>query len=239
MNRRQFFAAMVAVGVSRTRASADDRSRAEEVRAAVEKLLAQIVTNPEAGKRPSIRVLPSDNPAETAQGKFKSITVESRPAVVRGRSRFQSFAASATEVQVDMRKLTAENELGFTGARTQEVNFVASPEDFSFLLSRGNDTKKMNLKVKFEESKIHVTGNWKLFVFQGPMDLVGSFRIANSDQVHLVVDSLKINDRNAPPSVIRQFQEKINPLMDTSDFLFSPKLRMVKIEGQRLILTSE
>jgi len=218
---------------------ADEKTQAAALTAQVEKVLATIVTNPEAGKKASIKLVPSDNPADTVKGKFKSLSIESKPAMVRGRSRFQSFSAAAAEVQVDLAKLANENDLGFTSTKSQTVNFVASSEDFNYLLGRGNDSKKMNLKVKFEENKIHVTGNWKLFVFQGPMDLVGSFKIANQDQVHLVVDTLKINDRNAPPSVIRQFQDKLNPLLDTSDFLFSPKLKTVKIDGQRLVLSSD
>ena len=154
-------------------------------------------------------------------------------------ARLRHEVNGGSEAKVDVEKLMKENDLEFVSAKSQSIHAVATPEDFSFMLAKGKDTKHMKLRVKFGDNKIHVTGNWKLYVFQGPMDLVGKFRLRNSEQVDLIVDSLKINDRSAPPSVIRQFEEKLNPLMDTSDFPFRPKLRTVKIEGQHLILSSD
>jgi uncharacterized protein YpmS len=110
---------------------------------------------------------------------------------------------------------------------------------FTSFLAKGKHTKDMNIKVKFENEKLRVTGNWKLFLFSGPIDTVGRLVVAKNDEIHFKVESLKLNGIGAPRSLINKFEEKVNPVIDSKDLPLNPPINAVRFKGDTLVVTGE
>ncbi|HEX8832849.1 MAG TPA: DUF2993 domain-containing protein [Abditibacteriaceae bacterium] len=169
-------------------------------------------------------------------GHFSLISVGGKPAKVR-KLRISEVAMKASNVRINVSELLRNNELVTLQSNTK-LRAVVSENDLTTLLSQGKHTKDMGLRVRYVGDRMHVTGNFRLGWFSGPISGVGKLRLGADNKVFFDILSLKLNGAEAPQPVKNKFSEKINPVIDYNDIPFRPRFKSLKFKGPFAILTA-
>jgi len=239
-NRRVIVAAsMVATAtllmLSEVRVSA--KTTAELVVEKVENKIRSRFTNPENPKQAEIKIIPYENEALTAQGRLKTVVIRSTPAMIK-KVPAEQISMRADDVRIDVKRLLKEDDLVTISTARTEVEAIISESNLDALFARGRHTKDMKLKTKFEDGKVRISGYWKLFMFKGPIETVGRLVITPDNNLNYELDSLKLNDREAPASVKKQFMQRLNPVVEFNDLPFKPRIRSIKFKGDKVYVST-
>lgn len=203
---------------------------------ALEKSLRKFIVNPSASGAVTIKILPQST-AATTKGRFKEVEIRSEPAKIKGKIPLEEINLTARDVVVEVDRLLKEGDIATTSVGDTTLRAVFSEEGLTSMLSRGKSTRDMNMKVKFLDSKVHVTGNWKLWVFKGPFETTGALWAQNKRYLNIKLETLKINRREAIPAMKTKFEETVNPLVDFEDLPFKPKVKSLRFQDNLCIVS--
>ncbi len=206
-----------------------------QILSALQKHLKERVVNPEKGKEPLFRIVEKD----AAHGHFSLVTLECNPVEIKKKLTMETLRIHAEDVVIDPEKLMKTDDLIVKSSKHVSLSASITAAQFTSFLSKGKHTKDMNIKVKYVNEKLHISGNWKLLFFSGPLTTVGRLVVAKKDEIHFKVDSLQLNGINAPRSLINKFEQSINPVVESNDLPLSPPISTVKFKGDALVISGE
>lgn len=210
-----------------------------QILSALQKHLKERVVNPEKGKEPSFKIIPVSNEKEAAQGHLSLVTLECSPVEIKKKLTMETLRIHAEDVVIDSEKLMKTDDLIVKSSKHVSLSASITANQFTSFLARGKHTKDMNIKVKYVNEKLHISGNWKLLFFSGPLTTVGRLVVAKKDEIHFKVDSLQLNGIGAPRSLINKFEQSINPVVESNDLPLSPPISTVKFKGDALLISGE
>lgn len=206
-----------------------------QVLSALQKHLKERIVNPEKGKEPSFKIVEKD----AAQGHFSLVTLECSPVEIKKKLTMETLRIHAEDVVIDTEQLIKTDDLIVKSSKHLSLSASITADQFTSFLAKGKHTKNMNIKVKYVNEKLHISGNWKLAFFSGPLTTVGRLVVAKKDEIHFKVDSLKLSGINAPRSLINKFEKSINPVVESKDLPLSPPINTIKFKGDVLVIAGE
>lgn len=196
-------------------------------------LLNQNIRKPN-GAKISIVVTPT---ARASEGYFSQIRISGAPVQLKKRMRVSEFSLDARNVRVNVAALWSVNKVRTLQSQTK-LRAVITEDDLTQLLAHGKRTKEMNLRVKYLGNQMRVTGNLNYALVSGPVDGVGTLRLAAGHKVFLDISSLKLRGVEVPGFVKNQLMNRVNPVLDYQDVPFNPPLKSVKVVGNKAILST-
>lgn len=196
-------------------------------------LLNQNIRKPN-GAKISIVVTPT---ARASEGYFSQIRISGAPVQLKKRMRVSEFSLDARNVRVNVAALWSVNKVRTLQSQTK-IRAVITEDDLTQLLARGKRTKEMNLRVKYLGNQMRVTGNLNYALVSGPVDGVGTLRLAAGHKVFLDISSLKLRGVEVPGFVKNQLMNRVNPVLEYQDVPFNPPFKSVKVVGNKAILST-
>ncbi|MBI3922597.1 MAG: DUF2993 domain-containing protein [Armatimonadetes bacterium] len=212
-------------------------SKGDRVLHALEQHVRARISNPENPKAAEIKIVPYDSEASTAKGRFKTIIVRSSPAKIK-HVPIEEINLRADDVTIDVDQLLKKDDLDTKKSGKTTVEGTVSADNLNALFAGGKATHDMNLKARFEDGKVKISGYWKLFMFKGPIQTVGRLILTKKNTLDFEMDSLKINNREAPKSVKDQFMERLNPVVQFDDIPFRPKITTLTFKGDKVFVST-
>lgn len=206
-------------------------ARSHYVRNVLYNVIADKVSAP--GGKLTLDIVPT---AKSDQGYFESVTIGGAPLQIK-KLRVTEFNLRATNVRVDVPFLLSQRKVN-TLKSTTVLRAVVTEDDLTYMLSQGKVTAGMGLKVKYMGDRIHVSGDWKMSWFNGPIAGTGKLRLAPGNKVNLDIISLQLNGAEVPQWTKNKFMEKLNPVIDYNDVPFQPKFKALKMVGPKAILSA-
>lgn len=190
-------------------------------------------TNPQDPKGAEVKIIPYEDPKNSAKGRFKTIILRSTPAAIK-KMPVESIDMRADDVTIDVTRLFKNDEIATVKCAKTRLEAVVSEDNLNTLFARGKSTKDMHLKASFVDGKVRITGQWKLFMFKGPIETVGKLALTKDNNLNFDMESLKMNNAEAPDSVKKQFMSRINPVVEFSDLPFQPKVSTITFRGHKV-----
>jgi hypothetical protein len=223
------------LGMGAAHAPADPTLDAQDKRVTERliELLGQNIKQP-SGAKINLVVTPS---ARASEGYFSRIVMSGSPVQIKKKLRVSEFSLDARNVRVDVGALWGVSKVRTLQSQTK-LRAVITEDDLTQLLGRGKHTKGMNLKVKYLGNKMRVTGNLNYALLSGPVDGIGTLRLAPGNQIHLDITSLKLRGVEAPGFVKNKLMGHINPVIEYQDVPFNPPFKSVKVEGNKAIIST-
>jgi hypothetical protein len=212
------------------------QQRSLEVTDALKRFLNRRISSP-SGKLTMV-IRPG---ARADLGYFNEVVIVGKPTKIK-KLQVSEFSMHARNVRLNPATLTRKRDKSIdTLAATTSMRAVITENDLTSMLARGRASKDMNLRIKFLNGAIRVTGNWNWGWFSGPVIAVGKLRLVkgtNGNQVYFDISSLKLNGTEVPAFIKSRFSDKLNPLISYDDLPFSPKIRTLTFEGPKAIITT-
>ena len=174
-----------------------------------------------------VTLVPFNDQALTDQGRFEAIKITMDKAEFEGVLMHDLFL-KAYDVTVHLPTLFDRTKLFTTQCKRTDISATLNESE----LNEAFKTKDMpiqNFKVKFNNGKLEVTGNYRL-VWGNNLKMIARLD-PKDDGVHLVAEKLWVNGLAIPVGQIKKVLDRMNPLIDIGQLPFKPRVDKIEINA--------
>ena len=171
-----------------------------------------------------------------AEGYFEEIRIEATGVSLK-RIKVTELSMDARNVRIDVPRLMRDGQVETLSSQTT-LRAVITEDDLTDMLATGNTTRDMGLKVKYQGTKVSITGNLNYSLVNGPVTGLGGLRMLPGHKVNLDILSLKLRGVEAPSFLKGYLSSKLNPVLDFQDVPFNPPFKGVTVSGQRAVIAA-
>lgn len=174
----------------------------------------------------TIKVVPLSDPAQTAAGHFRSITVSAATVHVHD-IKMTGVKMAATDVTLDLDKLVRENEVVTKKRKTGSFAARVSESDLNKALKRKKNTIQ-DLHVALGNGTLTFTGKYK-FGIGANLKLTGRLECPDHYRVNFIPTKASVNGVPLPAGPLKGVLSKMNPLLDLRKLPLSPRINKVLV----------
>ncbi len=185
-------------------------------------------------KNLDVKVVPYDSQQLTDQGRFKAISVRADAATQKGIT-IRPMFVKGTDVAIDLPPLFGPDyKLRTRHVGKTEMHVEMAEDDVNEGLSRAQDVVP-DLKAELENGQIVLTGTYR-FIIGNKFRMAGKLECKDGYRINFVPTAVKVNRMPVPVSVLKPVLGKINPLLDTSEVVLSPRISSIVIKDGKMIV---
>ncbi len=181
-----------------------------------------------------VNVTPYESQALTDQGRFKAISVRADAATQKGITVRPMFV-KGTDVAIDLPPLFGPDyKLQTRHVDKTWLHVEMSEKDVNEGLNRAQDVVR-DLKAELRDGQIILTGTYRLIV-GNKFRMAGKLECKDGYRINFVPTAVKVNGIPVPVMALKPVLGKINPLLDTSEVVLSPRISSIEIADGKMIV---
>ena len=149
------------------------------------------------------------------------------------------FFLEITSLRFDMQYYTKNKELKFIdGAKFNLYAQFTEKNINNMIKDKKNRSNLKDPYIKFEKDFVFVKGYYKSRFFSSSLSTKATFVLKDEKTVYIDADFLKVGFFKLPGFVVRSVEKNVNPILDLNKMPFDLRLKEIKINDQRLVISS-
>ncbi len=181
-----------------------------------------------------VAVVPYASQTMTDQGRFKSISVRADAATQKGIT-IRPMFVKGSDVAIDLPPLFGPDyKLQTRQVGKTWLHVEMSENDVNEGLNRAQNVVP-DLKAELRDGQIVLTGTYRLIV-GNKFRMAGKLECKDGYRINFVPTAVKVNGIPVPVAALKPVLGKINPLLDTSEVVLSPRISSIEIADGKMVV---